>query len=84
MDRRFPIPGQPAAQAIIVPGATRTDDTDPIHLTLLLADGTPYNPLQATQAEAQDDSTAADVPGVVADLNTLLANLRAAKIMAES
>lgn len=36
--------------------------------------------LTATQAAAMPNSTATDVAGVVADLNTLLANLRAAGI----
>lgn len=38
--------------------------------------------LTATKAAAMADSTATDVAGVVADLNTLLANLRAAGIQA--
>jgi hypothetical protein len=39
--------------------------------------------LSASQAEAQADSSAEDVAGLVADFNTLLAKLRAAGIMAE-
>ncbi|WP_456282881.1 head fiber protein [Bacillus sp. JZ34] len=38
--------------------------------------------LTASQAAAQDDSTASDVEGLVADLNALLAKLKTAKIMA--
>jgi hypothetical protein len=40
--------------------------------------------LTATQAAAVEDSTAEDVPGLVADFNTLLASLRTAGIIAES
>lgn len=40
--------------------------------------------LTAQQAAAQADSTATDITGVVADLNALLAKLRAAGIMASS
>lgn len=39
--------------------------------------------LSASQAEAQADSSAEDVAGLVADFNALLAKLRAAGIMAE-
>jgi len=37
-----------------------------------------------TQAAAQADSTAVDVPGIVADFNALLAKLRTAGIIASS
>ena len=72
---------QPPAQAIIVPGATKTDKSAPFGLTLLQADGTPYTPLTAKAAH-QANSVAADTAAMVVDFNALLAKLQAAGLMA--
>lgn len=59
--------------------ATETKGNGVTEIKVLLNTGTPV-----AQAATQADSAAADVAGVVADLNALLAKLKAAGIMASA
>lgn len=82
-DPANPIINTPTAEDV---GADPTGSAEAVQDNLdayqVANDATVAGKLTATQGAAQADSTAEDVPGIVTDFNTLLANLRNAGIIA--